>query len=276
MTSILHTTGILPHYQKDYSFPDFSGDMLQIYDKVQGEVSELQFSSDPDDEQEFDKQICRVENELIDLQSLAKSTDIEDLRRYVENLENLVFGLSQAIINIGEIAKIASDKLPDNAEDIEEALQNICYEGSSALGCECNLGNALEERGWSLFQKTFVYRVIGGEFPRLLQLNALFGNSQSDNIALGIDGWFCLRGKELTFCRGDDVLILNASKPGVGITVRLNGKSINFHTTELTDIFMDISDPTEDEILMYEMTSGKRYDILSWRNIFGKKRKSVT
>ncbi|UDW09861.1 hypothetical protein [Escherichia coli] len=275
MTSILHTTGILPHYQKEYSFPDLSGDMLQIYDKVQGEVSELQFSSDPDDEQEFDKQICRVENELIELQSLAKSTDIEDLRRHVENLENLVFGLSQAIINIGEIAKIASDKLPDNTEDIEEALQNICYEGSSALGCECNLGNALEERGWNLFQKTFVYRVIGGEFPRLIQLNALFGNSQGDNIALGIDGWFCLRGKELAFCCGDDVLILNAYKPGVEITTKLNGKSTKFHTRELEDIFMDIFDPTEDEILMYEMTSGKRYDILSWRNIFGKKRKPV-
>lgn len=272
MTSILHTTGILPHYQKEYSFPDFSGDMLQIYDKVQGEVSDLQFSSDPDDEQEFDKQICRVENELIELQSLAKSTEIEDLRRYVENLENLVFGLSQAIINIGEIAKIASDKLPDNTEHIEEALQNICYEGSSALGCECSLGNALEERGWSPIQRSFAYFIIGGSFPRHTQLNALFENSQSDNIALGIDGWFCLRGKELTFCLGDDVLILNASKPGVGITVRLNGKPTNFHTTELTDIFMDIFDPTEDEILMYEMTSGKRYDILSWRNIFGKKR----
>lgn len=275
MTSILHTTGILPHYQKDYSFPDLSGDMLQIYDKVQGEVSDLQFSSDPDDEQEFDKQICRVENELIDLQTLAKSTDIEDLRRYVKNLENLVFGLSQAIINIGEIAKIASDKLPDNTEDIEEALQNICYEGSSALGCECNLGNALQERGWSLFQKTFVYRVIGGEFPRLVQLNALFENSQSHSIALGVDGWFCLRGKELTFCCDDDMLILNAYKPGVEITTRLNGKSTKFHTTELTDIFMNILEPTEDEILMYEMTSGKRYDIWLWRNIFGKKRKSV-
>ncbi|AKJ73567.1 cytosine-specific DNA methyltransferase [Salmonella phage 40] len=119
MTTVFHTTEIVPHHKKKFDVPDIETDLKKIYESTEYELSCLEFSSDPDDETDFDKQKGKVESKLEELKFYAKSSEIADYQSYVEALERQIEALTWSLLNVARRAdNMAKDILSlDNKMD---------------------------------------------------------------------------------------------------------------------------------------------------------------
>lgn len=274
MTTVFHTTEIIPHNKKRFDVPDIETDLKKIYESTEHELSYLEFSSDPDDETHFDRQKGKVESELEELKSYAKSSEISDYQAYVEALERQVEGLTWSLLNVARRADnmakdiLSLDNKMDRAE-ISDEFDYIVGDAVNELGCEMPLRRCLQERGWTEWQRDYLNSII----PTNRVIELLVHASTPNEMVLGIDSWISVQDDRVTIMNGFDRIHLTRLFGGLSIQTFIDGVSSFFNTSDLKDIFMDILHPTDEEIQMYEMAHHKSYDICRWRDIFGKEPK---
>ncbi len=272
MTTVFHTTEIIPHNKKRFDVPDIETDLKKIYESTEHELSYLEFSSDPDDETDFDKQKGKVESELEELKSYAKSSEIADYQAYVEALERQIEALTWSLLNVARRADNMSRDIVslDNRMDRTEIADEFDYivgDALNELGCEMPLRRCLQERGWNEWQRDYLNSII----PTNRAIELLVHASTPSEMVLGIDSWISVQDDRVTIINGDDRIHIGKASDEIAIHTFIDGKSSFFLTADLKDIFMDILHPTDEEIQMYEMAHHKSYDICMWRDIFGKK-----
>lgn len=274
MTTVFHTTEIVPHNKKRFDVPDIETDLKKIYESTEHELSYLEFSSDPDDEVHFDRQKGKVGSELEELKSYAKGYEIAEYQTYVEALERQVEALTWSLINVARRADNMSRDIVslDNRMDRTEIADEFDYivgDAINELGREMPLRRCLQERGWSEWQRDYLNSII----PTNRVIELLVHASTPNEMVLGIDSWISVQDDRVTIMNGEDHIHIKNVFGNLSIHVIIDGKFSNFNTGDLKDIFMDILHPTDEEIQMYEMAHHKSYDICRWRDIFGKEPK---
>lgn len=274
MTTVFHTTGLVDHSIKRFDIPDIATDVEGIYKSTEYELSRLEFSTDPDDESDFDKQKDKVEYELADLKEYGQSSKITEYHSYVDELERKVVALTWSILNASRRAdNMVHDILSvDNKMDrneISDQFNHIVDDATTELGCNGMLRDFLVCRGWTAAHLDFIDSIV----PVSTYLELLVHESTPDNMIVGIENWISVFNDLVTILNGDDSISLKKNYDGILIHVTIDGTTTSFNTSDLKDLFMDFLHPTQEEIQMYEMASHKVYDIYKWRDIFGKKQK---
>lgn len=274
MTTVFHTTGIIPHNKKGFDVPSIETDLKKIYESIEHELSHLEFSSDPDDESDFDRQKGKVESELEELKSYAKSSEISHYQVYVEALERQVEALTWSLINASRRAdNMAKDILSlDNRmdrSDIADEFNYIVGDATNELGCNFVLRWCLQERGWSDWQRDY----LGSIIPSNIIVELLIHLSTPSDMIVGVDGWIVVQNDRVTIINGNDRLHLTRAYGEIAVRAVIDGVTSTFNTGDIKHLFMDILHPTDEEIQMYEISHHKSYDISMWRDIFGKKPK---
>ncbi|WNT48250.1 hypothetical protein SPLA5a_PHROGS00167 [Salmonella phage SPLA5a] len=270
MTTVFQTMGVVDHSTKRFDIPDIERDLKKIYDDTSYELSYLDFSTDEADEDNFNKQKDKVESGIEELKSYAAGSEISEYKNYTEELERRVEALTWCIINASRRAdKMAQDILSvDNTMDrneISDQFNYIVSDATSELFCNETLRWCLENRGWNKSQLDY----IGSIVPLSTCLELLLHASSPDDMIVGVDGWIAVSDGRCTLWSGDDLITFTKAYGGLSIHATINGVISSFNTADLKDIFMDILNPTENEIQMYEMAYHKAYDICKWRDIFG-------
>lgn len=274
MTTVFHTTEIVPHNKKGFDIPDIETDLKKIYESTEHELSYLEFSGDPDDETDFERQKGKVESELEELKSYAKSSEIADYQTYVEALERQVEVLTSSLLNVARRADnmsrdiLSLDNKMDRAE-ISDEFDYIVGDATNELGCDMPLRRCLQERGWTEWQRDYLNSII----PTNRVIELLVHASTPNQMILGIDSWISVQDDRVTIMNGNDRIHLTKSYGDLAILTFIDGRSESFNTSDIHDIFIDILHPTDEEIQMYEMAHHKSYDICRWRDIFGKEPK---
>lgn len=274
MTTVFHTTEIIPHHKKKFDVPDIETDLKKIYESTEHELSYLDFSSDPDDETDFDKQKGKVESELEELKSYAKSSEIADYQAYVEALERQIEALTWSLLNVARRADnmakdiLSLDNHMDRAE-ISDEFNYIVGDATNELGCDFVLRRCLQERGWNEWQRDY----LGSIIPTSTIIELLVHASTPSGMILGVDSWIAVQDDRVTIMNGKDRIHLTKAYGELAIHTTIDGVSSTFNTSDIKDLFMDILHPTDEEIQMYEMAHHKSYDICMWRDIFGTKPK---
>jgi hypothetical protein len=237
-------------------------------------LSYLDFSSDPDDESDFDKQKGKVESELEELKSYAKGSDIADYQAYVEALERQVEALTWSLLNAARRADnmahniLSVDNKMDRAE-IADEFNYIVGDATNELGCDFVLRMCLQERGWTEWQREY----LGSIIPINTVIELLVHASTPSEMVIGVDSWIAVQDDRVTLMNGDDRLHLSKAYGDIAIHSVIGGVTSSFNTGDIKHLFMDILHPTDEEIQMYEMAHHKSYDISMWRDIFGTKPK---
>lgn len=272
MATVFHTMELIPHNKKRFDIPDLETDLKKIYEDTEHQLSYLEFSSDPDDEADFNKQKGKVEWELEELKSYAKSSEISDYQTYVEALERRVEALTWSIINVARRAdNMAKDILSldnnMNRAEISDEFNYIVGEATNELGCDFVLRRYLLERGWTEWQRDYLDSII----PTSTVIELLAHASTPNDMVMGLDSWIAVQDDLVTILNGKDRLHLRKVYGEIAIHTSIDGVVSSFNTGDMKDIFMDILHPTDEEIQMYEMSHHKSYDISMWRDIFGKK-----
>lgn len=274
MTTVFHTTGIIPHNKKRFDVPDIETDLKKIYENTEHELSYLEFSNDPDNETDFDKQKGKVESELEELKTYAKSSEISYYQDYVEALESHIEALTWSLLNAARRAdKMAKDILSlDNQMDraeISDEFNYIVGDATNELCCEMPLRRCLQERGWNEWQRDYLNSII----PTSMVIELLVHASTPSEMILGVDSWIFVQDDQVTLMNGKDRISLTKAYGELYIHTFIDGKSEVFNTSDIHNFFTDILHPTDEEIQMYEMAHHKSYDICRWRDIFGKEPK---
>lgn len=274
MTTVFHTTEIVPHHKKRFDVPDIETDLKKIYESTEHELSYLDFSSDPDDETDFDKQKGKVESELEELKSYAKSSEIADYQAYVEALERQIEALTWSLLNVARRADnmakdiLSLDNKMDRAE-ISDEFNYIVGDATNELGCDFVLRRCLQERGWNEWQRDYLDSII----PTSTIIELLVHASTPSEMIIGVDSWIAVQDDRVTIMNGKDRIHLTKAYGELAIHTTIDGVSSTFNTADIKHLFMDILHPTDEEIQMYEMAHHKSYDICMWRDIFGTKPK---
>lgn len=270
MTTVFHTTEIIPHNKKRFDVPDIETDLKKIYESTEHELSYLEFSGDPDDETHFDRQKGKVESELEELKTYAKSSEIADYQAYVEALERQIEALTWSLLNVARRADnmakdiLSLDNKMDRA-DISEEFDHIVGEATNELGGDYLLHRCLMERGWNDWQRSYLASII----PIGTRIELLVHASTPNEMVLGVDSWISVQDDRVTLMNGKDRIHLTRAYGELSIHTFIDGKSESFNTSDIHNIFTDILHPTDEEIQMYEMAHQKSYDICMWRDIFG-------
>lgn len=281
MTTIFHTTEILDHTQNEYPHPDLESELLKIFERTEHELSYLEFSTDEDDEAEFNKRYGNVESELSELKDIAKGSELYDYKNYVTQLEALVVTLTDSLISVGKRADTLSKAIlsVDNKMDRAEISDEFLYLSGEAVrefNTDSSLYSALESRGWNKFQRGFVFNIIQEErtgYAGSIVVELMLHGSTANNMVVGVQDWITLCGKTLCLCDGDDTLRIDAVNGSIDIILTKDKKVSRFRLSEMKDLFMDVMNPTDEEILMYKMSHHAEYDICGWRETFGTKPK---
>lgn len=270
MTTVFHTTEIVPHNKKRFDVPDIETDLKKIYENTEHELSYLDFPSDLDDESDFDKQKGKVESELEELKTYAKSSEIADYQAYVEALERQIEALTWSLLNVARRADnmakdiLSLDNKMDRA-DISEEFDHIVGEATNELGGDYLLHRCLMERGWNDWQRSYLASIV----PIGTRIELLVHASTPNEMVLGVDSWISVQDDRVTLMNGKDRIHLTKAYGELSIHTFIDGKSESFNTSDIHNIFTDILHPTDEEIQMYEMAHQKSYDICMWRDIFG-------
>ena len=94
--------------------------------------------------------------------------------------------------------------------------------------------------------------------------------SSPEDIVIGIKDKIEVINKTVTLKAGNEQLKIFPENHTVCVVYEIQnqGKPVYFHLKDMEDIFFDLKNPTEDEVLVYEMAHSKRYDISRWKDIF--------
>ncbi|MBL5841126.1 hypothetical protein I4U30_22955 [Enterobacter asburiae] len=274
MTTVFHTTGVLDHAKKRFDIPDIEIDLKKIYEDTEHQLSYLEFSSDPDDESDFDKQKGKVESELEELKTYAKGSELADYQTYVADLERQVEALTWGLLNVARRADnmahniLSVDNKMDRAE-IADEFNYIVGDATNELGCDFVLRRCLQERGWNEWQRDYLDSIV----PTSTIIELLVHASTPSDMIIGVDSWIAVAGDRVTLMNGKDRLHLTKEYGEIAIHAVIDGVTSSLKTGDIKHLFMDILHPTDEEIQMYEMAHHKSYDISMWRDIFGTKPK---
>lgn len=276
MTTIYNTSGIVNHARPSYDTPDICGDLMRIHKSVEGAIEDIEIG-DADDNSDFIKSKDNAIRELSPLYEAAdtKGGDIADFMQYVSNLEELCHTLTESALNVISRAEklskqaLSLDYTMDRGE-ISEMLFYLAECAGAGMGCDASLKSTLQNRGWFKQHIDYLFSILDSQHH---SLGVLAHKSSPTDMVVGIDGWMYISDKLVHLVNGKDDLKLNPKNGDLEIYSRVGGQLTCFRLSEMKDIFMDLLNPTEEEIQMYEMCSHKRYDISMWRDIFGKKPK---
>lgn len=268
MTTILNTLELIPHNKVSYDFPNVRGDLERLYLDAVYALGGVEFSTDETDERTFNQAKASVESVLDDLKQYATGSEVEGLLDYAKDTE-------RAFVERGEFVLDAMRRLNNFSKDIldidntwnREDISNEAAWISELLGEMFGGGSSLNymmtNRGWVGMYLDYLRYLAGNPSMELLA-----DHSSTQELVYGIKGRIKVSGSTVTLMNGAVSLVLSPIPGDMRIVYTVPGKTERFLISVLSTFFIDICNPTQDEIQMYEISTGTTYDILKWKDIF--------
>lgn len=216
------------------------------------------------------------------LSSFFSDTDLDTYVYEASRARTLIQDQSSRLIDCHKIlTTLASDsKHLVTDGDINNLIWDI--EGELLPENHYDLKKILIESGWRGDDITLAERVAGVSFKNKNMHLASDNSAHNCIIMTDCSGYLIIREDYLRIYSGESLIIMHPTilrRPTdvPGLIFRFedaeNEEMTFFHPSEMVDYFKDLSNPTKEEILMYEMASGKRYDIYRWAEIFSLSKK---
>ena len=276
MTTAMNMLNIVEHGTRGIDKELIEKEMLHIYRDTLGELSNISFSTDPDDESYFNSSVSRTSLELEKLETLAKGCDLKELIEYTEKLEEVISDLSSNLFCVaGQLSALRKDIEAEDYVFNKESVTDSLYEAVADSLClfdGCRTITAeMAERGWRDCHKKFLMAV----YPQADQryVDVLCEKSNGDSVVVGIDNVISISDRCCELINGNRSLRLFLDSGELSVFFFDGYNTDVFKPFEIKDYFINILDPLPEEIDMYEMASGKRYDISLWRDIFFSRKK---
>lgn len=271
MTTVMNMLNIVEHGTRGIDKELIEKEMLHIYRDTLNELSNISFSTDPDDESYFNSSVSRTSLELEKLETLAKGCDLKELIEYTEKLEEAISDLSSNLFCVaGQLSALRKDIEAEdyvfNKESVADSLYEAVSDSLSKFdGCR-TITATMAERGWRDCHKRFLMAI----YPQADQryVDVLCEKSDGNNVIVGIHNAVNISHRCCELINGNRTLRLFLDSSAFKVYFFDGNKTNVFEPFEIKDYFTNILDPLPEEIDMYEMSSGKRYDISLWRDIF--------
>lgn len=268
MTTILNTLELIPHNKAGYDFPDMKTDLKKLYDDAVYALGSVEFSTDETDERVFDQAKASVEGVLDDLKQYATGSEVEGILDYAKDTERAFVEEGIFVLEaMRRLNKLSRDILAIdntwNREDISNEAAWIAERLGEMFGGGSSLNYMMKNRGWRDFYSNYLTDLIGNPSMELLA-----DYSSAHELVYGIKDRIKVSGSTVTLMNGAVSLVLSPIPGDLRIVYTVPGKTERFLISVLSTFFIDISNPTPDEIQMYEISTGTTYDIIQWKEIF--------
>lgn len=268
MTTILNTLELIPHNKVSYDFPNVRSDLEKLYDDAVYALGGVEFSTDEADERTFDQAKDSVKSVLDDLRQYAKGSEVEGLLGYAKDTERAFVERGEFVLNtMRRLNKFSKDILDIdntwNREDIANEAAWIAEILGKMFDGESGLRYMMRKRGWGNLYLDYLVNIVGNPMVELLAQY-----SSAHDLVYGVDGRIKVSGTTVTLMNGAVSLVLSPIPGDMRIVYTIPGKTERFLVSVLSTFFIDICNPTPDEIQMYEISTGTTYDIIKWKDIF--------
>lgn len=268
MTTILNTLELIPHNKTGYDFPDMQNDLKRLYLDARYALDGVEFSTDEDDERNFNQAKASVEGVLDDLRQYATGSEVEGLLDYAKHTERAFIERGSYVLEaMRRLNKFSKDILDIentwNREDIANEAAWIAEQLGEMFDGGSSLNYMMTNRGWVGMYLDYLRYLAGNPSMELLA-----DHSSAQELVYGIKGRIKVSGSTVTLMNGPNSLVLSPIPGDLRIVYTVPGKTERFLISVLSTFFIDICNPTPEEIQMYEISTGTTYDILRWKVIF--------
>lgn len=268
MTTILNTLELIPHNKVGYDFPDMRHDLKKLYDDATYALGGVEFSTDEADEWTFNQAKASVESVLDDLKQYATGSEVEGLLDYAKDTERAFVERGEYVLNaMRHLNKFSKDILDIdntwNREDIANGVAWIAEQLGEMFDGGSPIRYMMQNRGWRDLYLDYLVNLVGNPVVEVLA-----HYSSAHDLVYGVDGRIKIADNTVTLMNGPTSLVLSPIPGDMRIVYTVPGKTERFLISVLSTFFIDICNPTPDEIQMYEISTGTTYDILKWKVIF--------
>lgn len=268
MTTILNTLELIPHNKVSYDFPNVRSDLEKLYDDAVYALGGVEFSTDEADERTFDQAKDSVKSVLDDLRQYAKGSEVEGLLGYAKDTERAFVERGEFVLNTMRLLNQFSKDILDidntwNREDIANEAAWIAEILGKMFDGGAGLRYMMRKRGWRDLYLDYLVNLVGNPVVEVLA-----HYSSAHDLVYGVDGRIKIADNTVTLMNGPASLVLSPIPGDMRIVYTVPGKTERFLISVLSTFFIDICNPTPDEIQMYEISTGTTYDILKWKVIF--------
>lgn len=271
MTTLFNTTELVPHGRRDYDAPDIEGMLKDFSNNIYSDLKNI-----TTDETDFEYHTRSLDGIANDIKGAFASNDIDAYVKYIEKLEDLAKALGSTLIHAARKLNNVRDVLENGDFDAERLVNSLGHtvdDMMSELSYHSPvLETELARRGWSAKSIQFLFDVMQCEN---VYIELIAEASDVDDMILGVKGRMVVSNQYVKFFDDQfNTLVFTELFGNVCIELQVKGqKTQQFRTNGMTDVFNDLTNPTEAEILTWEMvTNGDRFDISAWRDTFGVKR----
>lgn len=269
MTTILNTLELIPHNKVGYDFPDMRHDLKKLYDDAAYALGGVEFSTEAADEYTFNQAKASVESVLDDLKQYATGSEVEGLLDYAKDTERAFVERGEFVLNaMRRLNKFSKDILDIdntwNREDIANGVAWIAEQLGEMFDGGSHIRYMMQNRGWRDLYLDFLVNLVGNPLVEVLA-----HYSSAHDLVYGVEGRIKVADNTVTLMNGPNSLVLSPIPGDLRIIYTIPGKTERFLISVLSTFFIDICNPTPDEIQMYEISTGTTYDMRKWKEIFG-------
>jgi hypothetical protein len=269
MTTILNTLELIPHNKVSYDFPNVRSDLERLYLDAVYALGGVEFSTDETDERTFNQAKASVESVLDDLKQYATGSEVEGLLDYAKDTERAFVERGEYVLNaMRRLNKFSKDILDIdntwNREDIANGVAWIAEQLGEMFDGGSHIRYMMQNRGWRDMYLDYLVNLVGNPVVEVLA-----HYSSAHDLVYGVEGRILISGTTVTIMNGPNSLVLSPIPGDMRIVYTVPGKTERFLISVLSTFFIDICNPTLDEIQMYEISTGTTYDIIKWKEIFG-------
>lgn len=269
MATVLNTTKLLPGSKSYHDTPRFDKDILDQVEGLEWTLARIKDLDGMVDQYHLDSAIAVADT----LKELGNNPEFNDYYNYVVDLEELVKLLTNNLLQIRRECMKASKNVMElgnkwDRADIAEMFENCADIAQQELCCSGGVREILVSRGWTEKCMTNLNALFPGIGWKRL---GILDHSEAEHLVAGIPGWMSISDTHLKMENKDLGATLTVKNNYGDLSIifqQKDKKTIFYDFYKMKDIFMDITSPTQDEILTYKMATGDDYDISNLRDIF--------
>ena len=275
MTVGLSILDAIPHNRREFDRPDLAQDIKTFANNIQDDLKGI-----TQDDYDFKYHTDNLDSIAGEIKSYAEGSEISNLIEYIDKLEHIVDTMGDALIGIARKAVDIQDQVlsvdaPLFRDDLVDLLADLRERAAEPLDCYNSFFRTMQTRGWSQQNIETIQELMGHsqEWVELLEHKSVFRD-----VYVGVKGKMFISGSTITYTGpGVDYLQVEQKHGTLVFKVFQERKVTVFDFSQMKDIFLNILRPTDDELLAYEMFTGKKFTIREWRDTFGKEdpRKSM-